>query len=201
MNAGAESGEGAALSMRHRFRRFWRYSAAVFCAAFLPTCIFVVLCSDPSGKVSFCFKFGLLWTVWCAVHALVLCLPFLLFHSRRWWQRLFAAVVPVLLVAYWVVACFSRWELYWPFNPSIDTCYASGYTDGGFARIQPGMAEAEVVAVLGEPLYKRERGDGGTYWSYTADGKSTFGDFAWLWRCVVFTNGVVKCRIAHVCYD
>ena len=113
---------------------------------------------------------------------------------------MFAAVVPVLLVAYWVVTCFSHWELYWPFNPSIDTCYAPGYTDGGFARIQPGMAEAEVVAVLGEPLYKRERGDG-EYWSYTADGKSTFGDFAWLWRCVVFTNGVVKCRIAQVCHD
>ena len=67
---------------------------------------------------------------------------------------MFAVAVPVLLVAYWAVAFFSHIELYWPFNPSIDTCYAPGYTDGGFARIQPGMerwqlkVESERLGVL-----------------------------------------------------
>ena len=160
----------------------------------------VIFCSAPYEKVSFCFKFGLLWGVWCAAHVLVFCLPFLFLIKRRWWQRLFAGVVSVLLVACWVVYVFSHLELYWPFNPSIDTYYAPGYTDSGFARIQPGMSEAEVLAFLGEPLGKRKLHDG-ECWDYTGDGKSTFGDFAWLWRGVAFTNGVVKCRVDKVCYD
>ena len=197
-----------ALSFSARAKRAGRYFAAVFCAAFVPVFAFWTMCSPPYEPFS---GFAILfWVAACAVPALLFALLLLALPRRRRWHRFAAAAVPVLLAVAWLVFVFPCGELFCPFYPSIDTEYAPGYTDRGFFRIRPGMTEAQVRSLIGEPFYTNEvwsynpPGEDeydGVYWHYSDDGKCTFGDFAWLQRNVVFTNGVVKCLTTPTSYD
>jgi hypothetical protein len=48
------------------------------------------------------------------------------------------------------------------------TKYADGYSDEKFLSIKVGMSEAEVLRLLGEPVYRMEDGIGEMRLSYTA---------------------------------
>jgi hypothetical protein len=53
-----------------------------------------------------------------------------------------------------------------------DTRYAPRYDERRFRSIKPGATAAEVVTLLGEPLSRRNWGDGTTIWYYSDPGPS-----------------------------
>jgi hypothetical protein len=87
-------------------------------------------------------------------------------------------------VAALLLVRFLQPEQLFPFNPAIDTSFATGYTEAGFDAITEGMPAGEVIALIGEPLSKRDGPYGGTIWQYSADGAFRWWDFAWLVRDV-----------------
>lgn len=101
-----------------------------------------------------------------------------------------------------LVQAFLFPETYFIPYPSIDTRYADGYRHRAFSSIDVGMSKAQVISILGAPLFEfiehAEEGQNCTEdqvrYVYSTDGKCTWADFAWLQRNVVFTNGIV-CRI------
>jgi len=75
------------------------------------------------------------------------------------------------------------------------TVYAPGYTDRAFRRVAPGMSEADVRELLGEPLHVDETRWGTVIWSYS---KSP-SDASYRYRNVVLESGRVV-RIRHGLY-
>ena len=189
----------ASLPIPARLKRAGHIFTVMFCLTFLPVTLFWIVCSPPYE--SFNMLFIGFWFLASALPALLFALLSITFRHRRNWHRLIAVSIPLFLFIAWFVLVFPGLEFFCPFYPSIDTEYAPGYTDRGFARIQPGMAETEVIALVGNPLYANRVEDVGEFWHYSTDGKCTFGDFAWLLRAVVFTNGIVKCLNTTTCYD
>lgn len=57
------------------------------------------------------------------------------------------ALTIVLGVAY--IGLLWRFGKFWD-----DTRFAAGYTDSGFAQVQPGMSASQVKQILGTPLFK-----------------------------------------------
>lgn len=77
------------------------------------------------------------------------------------------------------------------FNPAIDTKFGPGYSEEAFSRITVGMPKTSVRGALGAPLTTFTNINGDEEWLYTDDGKCYWGDFAWLWRSVVFRDDSV----------
>jgi hypothetical protein len=96
-------------------------------------------------------------------------------------------------------------EQYFVFYPSIDTRFASGYSEVGFRQIQTGMSKAQVESLVGEPLFRVNTALGpkthwgyplpdatDEIWQYSDDGACSWGDYAWLGRYVYFSSdGIV----------
>jgi len=103
------------------------------------------------------------------------------------------------VIAFGLYTCFG-FESYCYVYPSIDTRYASGFSEHKFAQVHAGMSMGEVITLLGEPYHK---GFGRNYvqWSYTQDGKCSWADWAWLGREIVFKDGRVVERISRIYYD
>jgi outer membrane protein assembly factor BamE (lipoprotein component of BamABCDE complex) len=91
-------------------------------------------------------------------------------------------------------------ESYCYVYPSIDTRYASGFSESKFAEVRAGMSMNEVITLLGEP-YHRGGGRNSVRWSYTQDGKCFWADWAWLGREIVFMDVLVVERLSRVYYD
>lgn len=93
--------------------------------------------------------------------------------------------------------------------PSIDTRYASGYSERKFRQVEVGMTETQVVALIGRPLgtHRYWRGHpaykfpGDFVWSYTSDGAAFWGDWAWLSREIIFHEGRVVQKVFWTYYD
>jgi hypothetical protein len=96
---------------------------------------------------------------------------------------------------------FTHMEAYCFFYPSIDTKYASQYTEEAFDRIRTGMTTNEVSMLLGRPLGVASNQDGSQSWWFTGDGKCLFGDFAWLGREVQIREGKVSGAFKSIFYD
>jgi hypothetical protein len=73
----------------------------------------------------------------------------------------------------------------------IDTRVSRKYNEAAFNGILPGDSTNKLIKLLGEPLDVRRPERGVEIWSYSLDGAALFGDFAWLSRRVIVTNGVV----------
>jgi outer membrane protein assembly factor BamE (lipoprotein component of BamABCDE complex) len=76
-----------------------------------------------------------------------------------------------------LVLCTSGSLLF--FYPAIDTTYATGFSDQKFSQIKLAMTKAEVQDALGIPLGVQSSSQG-ELWSYTRDGKCSWGDWAGL---------------------
>lgn len=61
-------------------------------------------------------------------------------------------------------------ELVLPYLADDDTAYAPGFTESAFRRIRPGYSQAQVIALLGNPLGSRDY-EGFTYWYYSQHGR------------------------------
>jgi outer membrane protein assembly factor BamE (lipoprotein component of BamABCDE complex) len=72
--------------------------------------------------------------------------------------------------------------------PSIDTTFAPGYSERAFSQVTNGMSASVVTQLLGKPLFQGSDGQGTEMWSYSTDGKCSWGDFAWLSRVIKFRN-------------
>lgn len=107
-------------------------------------------------------------------------------------------------------------EQYFAPAPAIGTLFSRDYTEAAFNQIQPGMTEAEVVALLGNPLSNERMimalGQGenmvrmpvhsNTMWEYSRDNPQGIWDFAWLGRFVYFdSEGRVTGTLKWVFYD
>jgi hypothetical protein len=124
------------------------------------------------------------------------------------WLKAVTLAMAVSALCLLLILAVSGGERYCVFWPSIDTRYAAGYSERGFERVQVGMSEDEVVALIGRPLethafwkhpaYKQW---GQMVWSYTQDGAAPWGDWAWLSREVIFRNGRVAQKVRWIYYD
>ena len=103
------------------------------------------------------------------------------------------------VIAFGLYTC-SGVESYCYVYPSIDTRYASGFSERKFAEVRAGMSMDEVITLLGEP-YHRGVGRSSVRRSYTQDGKCFWADWAWLGREIVFKDGRVVERISRIYYD
>jgi hypothetical protein len=85
----------------------------------------------------------------------------------------------------------------WESNES--THYAEGYSDRQFRRVRLGMRDAEVFALLGEPLsrYPIQGKDGCIGWRYSEPG----GDGDYRVRVILFEEGKAKKRIGEYYVD
>ena len=111
-------------------------------------------------------------------------------------------IIPVCLFLLWV---FAHGEFYCFFYPAIDTVYAPGYSEAGFAQIAPGMSIKEVEQTLGSPMHTLTNKDGLVRWCYTGDGKCIargwkLADFAWLGREIIFRENKVA-EIVKLVYN
>jgi hypothetical protein len=91
--------------------------------------------------------------------------------------------------------------------PDIDTRFAPGYSDQGFAEVRIGMTESSVLALLGEPISRQEPsgwpfpGDASVIWWYSCDGACKWADFAWRAPIVGLKNGFVVSKWTTWCFD
>ena len=101
--------------------------------------------------------------------------------------------------------------------PWIDTRQAPGYSESAFHTIRVGMTRHQVDALMGPPLWvvtvpqtgggyqTAAAGDdldvGVVRYSYTADGRCAWGDFAWFGREVWFMDGIVTEVFSEMYYD
>jgi hypothetical protein len=94
------------------------------------------------------------------------------------------------------------WETYCWWNPTIDTNFAPNYSEERFSLIKQGMTADEVIGLIGEPLKKFPWEDNIEIWSYSQDGKSKIGDWAWINIGVLFdTNHRVIKTASSIVYD
>lgn len=114
-------------------------------------------------------------------------------------RRRAVAFGSVCLIAFGLYT-FSGFESYCYVYPSIDTRYASGFSERKFAEIRAGMSMDEVTTLLGEPCHKG-LGRNFVRWSYSQDGGCFWADWAWLGREIVFKDGRVVERISRIYYD
>ncbi|MBR4188583.1 MAG: hypothetical protein IKQ55_01315 [Kiritimatiellae bacterium] len=86
-----------------------------------------------------------------------------------------------VVLAYGVVLAGMRVLFAWPHARSAgdwvqylaamtedSTLYAEGYDEKAFRSLRPGMSAGEVEDVLGEPLWRREGGEGREVWAYSS---------------------------------
>jgi hypothetical protein len=96
---------------------------------------------------------------------------------------------------------YGRLEVYCYFYPAIDTKFSPGFSEKAFDRISQGMSPSEVRSNLGQPLLVFTNKSNLEEWLFTDDGKCSWGDFAWLWRSIVFSNQSVISITREVRYD
>jgi len=118
----------------------------------------------------------------------------------------FMAILPCVLLVFVVFAAPP--EGIFILYPNIDTRFAPGYSEETFNNIPIGMSESEVLNLLREPLVVAElnpdwriKEEPDTVWSYTGDGASRWGDFAWRGRAVYFRDGKVVRKLATWHFD
>jgi hypothetical protein len=127
-----------------------------------------------------------------------------LFEKDAWTPARIEICITSLFIAcllIWTIYLYTHMGAYCFFRPDIDTIFACGYSDEKFDRLGEGASAAEVRRLLGEPLAESHDLDGATVWWYTAHGKCTWGNFAWLGRAVRIRAGVVVDKIKRVQYD
>lgn len=204
VNGAGEGGRGM-LTGKERCLRGVRYFAGVFAAEFVPVFLSWLWTAGPHERHVLGESLGV-WSVLCLPAAVLMGLVSMLFRRRRRWHRVAAEIVAVAAIVTWGWL-IGRTEAYCPWNPAIDTEFTAGYSEKAFFSIQPGMTEAEVVALLGEPFDKHTwdswQGDEipCDCWVYSGDGKCGWGDFAHLGRMVMLRDGVVLALYAQVYYD
>lgn len=141
--------------------------------------------------------------------------------TRRWNDAPVTTLAKGLLMMGLFIALFAFLaatftEQYFVPYPEIGTVFSQGYNEAQFNQIRVGMSEAEVTALLGEPL-DRERmivslnqgtrsvtmpSGSATMWSYSRDNAAGIWDFAWLGRFVYFDEtGQVTGTLKWVFYD
>ena len=80
-------------------------------------------------------------------------------------------------------------------NPSIDTWTPPGFSRSAFLRIEPGLNEAQVIDLVGEPPWRSEphnpRAEFDRSWGYSRDGACSWCDAAWRSYSVYFRDGAV----------
>ena len=103
-----------------------------------------------------------------------------------------------------IVSCgvlASRKGIRCPWKPAINTEFTEGYSEKVFSSIRPGMTEAEVLALLGEPFKKNdvpaalegsEEFVSCVVWRYSRDRKDKWGGFECLGRNILFHDRIVK---------
>lgn len=109
-------------------------------------------------------------------------------------------IVIVILVVIPLMVLFSIESYFYP-SPYIDTEFAHGFSWENYEKVENGMTEQEVVALLGSPFEKPAGISGpkggcgsisgkGECWVYTQDGKSPHWDFAWIAVIVRFDENM-----------
>ncbi|WP_163341216.1 hypothetical protein [Desulfopila sp. IMCC35008] len=119
--------------------------------------------------------------------------------KRKHYYSILFAIVTIALIGYALLG----FETYCWWNPTIDTQFSPGYDESKFSSIEPGMSEEYIIELLGEPFTKNVLEDEGAEdWYFSNDGKSEWGDWAWLVRVVRFDkNSKVIKTIESVRYD
>jgi hypothetical protein len=81
-----------------------------------------------------------------------------------------------------------------PWNILEDTRYSDNFNVYNINKVEIGMGEDKVIELIGDPYfpYSNDKNTNGEYRQYwTSDGKSNFGDFAWLEIIIKFKNNKV----------
>lgn len=125
------------------------------------------------------------------------------------------AALSAFLILFFLAIVFYTEQYFVPY-PAIGTVFSNGYSEGNFNQIQPGMNEAEILELVGEPLANRRmimalnQGEqrvsmppgSSAMWEYSQDNVNGIWDFAWLGRFVYFdAEGRVTGTVKWVFYD
>lgn len=110
-----------------------------------------------------------------------------------------ALFITILLI--WAGYLYTHMNAYCLFAPAIDTQFARDFSEEKFEQVQPGMSQAELKRLLGEPLDKGVDHTGAIVWWYSRGGKCDWGDFAWLGRAVRIKSGAVIEVVKRVQYN
>ncbi len=114
--------------------------------------------------------------------------------------KYFAIILGSVFLLYVVAVVFCT-EMYCPWNPSIDTVYADGFSEEAFLTIREGMTMSDVNALMCDPVSNWTDPVGRTFVWYTSDGRCKFWDFAYIQRGLLLTNGVVSEVLAGIAHD
>jgi len=96
---------------------------------------------------------------------------------------------------------YGHLEAYCFFYPGIDTKYSPGFKQSVFNQVVVGTTAADLERKLGKPLLVVTNESGSQEWSFTDDGKCWWGDFAWLHRAAILSNGIVVSIERSIRYD
>lgn len=107
-------------------------------------------------------------------------------------------IIGLPFTAFWALIGSGYSEGYFPLFPYIDTQFSDGYSFQNWNRVHIGMTTEDVRQILGLPLNSGPALD----WIYTRDGKCVWGDFAWEYRYINFSEaGVVTGKVVRWFYD
>ena len=192
------SNQNNPMTRKERILRGLRYYLGVYAAMVVPVLVCWLWTAGPIERhmpyhsidqwYRLCSPVALLaWSVAC-------------FPRRCRWHRVAAGIfVVVAIVSCGVLA--SRKGIRCPWNPAINTEFTEGYSEKVFSSIRPGMTEAEVLALLGEPFKKNdvpaalegsEEFVSCVVWRYSRAKKDKWGGFECLGRNILFHDGIVK---------
>ncbi len=113
----------------------------------------------------------------------------------------YLAIILSSVFLLYVIAVVLGHEMYCPWNPSIDTVYADGFSEKAFLTVREGMMMSDVDELMCAPISSWTDPVGRTFVWYTTDGRCRFWDFAYLQRGLVLTNGVVSKVITAIAHD
>ncbi len=107
-------------------------------------------------------------------------------------------IVLAILVLLLGLKLYSSLEMHFPFNPYVDTIFAKDFAWEKFNRVELGMTQEQVEAILGKPLDKHNYGSNNPNyicWRYSTDGKLwPYADFSYYLVQTCFKNGVVESK-------
>ncbi|MDR1287683.1 MAG: hypothetical protein LBK08_08765 [Treponema sp.] len=117
-------------------------------------------------------------------------------------KNIFMLLFPLKYIILFIFLFFAGgFETLCVWNPLIDTEYSDTFNVYNIDKIEKGMTEEHIRAVIGEPLYTNIDKEGIMHFTYTNDGKCNFDDYAWFDLQLEFKDNILVKKISRWNHD